>query len=62
MIEITLTEIVLFAWAIIATAYALKFKQELGAAEFFVRKLITDEAVRTQWVNAYKKFAKENGA
>jgi hypothetical protein len=62
MIEFTLTEIVLFCWAILATGFALKYSHELLMTKFFIRKLITDEAVRTQLVAAYQTFEKEHGA
>ena len=62
MIELTLTEIFLFCWAVLATGLALKFQHELSMSKFFIRKLITDEGIRTQLVEAYNKFEKEHGA
>ena len=62
MIEFTLTEIALFVWASLATGFALKYRHEAMMTKFFVRKLITDEMVRTQLVEAYQKFEKEHGA
>jgi hypothetical protein len=59
MIEFTFTEFALFAWGIVATAYAFKFHHEMTMAKFFVRKLITDETVRNDLVAAYQKFEKE---
>ena len=62
MIEFTFTEMALFAWGIVATAYAFKYHHEMTMAKFFVRKLIVDEKVRTELVAAYEKFEKEHGA
>lgn len=62
MIEFTLAEIVLFAWTSLATGFALKYHHEAMMTKFFVRKLITDEMVSTQLVEAYQKFEKEHQA
>ncbi len=61
MIEFTLTEMVLFAWGVLATVYAFKFHHEVTMAKFFIRKMVTDEAVRNDLVAAYQKLAKEHG-
>ena len=55
MIEFSITEIALFCWAVLATAYALKYKQELRGANFFTRMLIERKEVRDQVVEAYEK-------
>ena len=36
MIEVSITEIVLFAWAIIATGYAFRFKQDSQMGRRFI--------------------------
>ena len=56
MIEFSLTEIALFCWAVLATAYALKYKQELRGANFFARMLIERKDVRDQVVAEYDEF------
>lgn len=61
MMEISITEIVLFAWGIVATAYALKFKHETDVARFLIRELVTDAKVRDHIVGAYEKHKKEFG-
>lgn len=54
MIEITLTEAMLFAWGMAATAYALKLHSDLHMARFFLKQIITDQEVRDKIVGAYK--------
>jgi hypothetical protein len=58
MIEVTLTEVALFIWGIGATAFALKFNHELNMTKFLIHKLVTEEKVRNDLVEAYNKFAK----
>ena len=55
MIEITLTEIVLFGWAMIATAAAIKLRQEADMSKHFIREIITNDVVREQVLSAYKE-------
>lgn len=55
MIEFSLTEIVLFCWAVLATGYALKCKARAEGADFFARVLIENKSVRDQVVRAYEK-------
>jgi len=54
MIEVSITEIVLFAWAIIATGYALKFKQDSQMGRRFVQALLEDEELR-KLITEYKE-------
>jgi hypothetical protein len=60
MIEVSITEIVLFAWASIATGLYLKTKQE----EFMVRKLfmhlIENDEAREEMVKQFK-LAQQRG-
>ena len=55
MVEFSLTEIALLCWAVIATAYAFKYKQEVMGANLFMRMLIERKDVRDQVVQAYEK-------
>jgi len=55
MIEVSITEIVLFAWAIIATGYAYKFKQESQMGKRFVQALLEDEELRNRLITEYKE-------
>jgi beta-lactamase regulating signal transducer with metallopeptidase domain len=59
MIEVSITEIVLFCWAVLATAYALKYKQQERMSKLFVRALIEDEELRDKIVSEVKQHMKE---
>jgi len=54
MIEVSITEIVLFAWAVLATGYAFKFKQDSQMGRRFVQALIEDEELR-KLITEYKE-------
>jgi len=54
MIEVSITEIALFAWAIIATGYALRFKHDSQMGRRFVQALIEDEELR-KLITEYKE-------
>lgn len=55
MIEVTLTEVVLFVWAILATAAGFKLRQEADMAKLYVREMVTNDVMRDQVVSAYKE-------
>ena len=55
MIEVSITEIVLFAWAIIATGYALKYKQQEQGAKKFICALMEDDKMRDALVKDFKE-------
>jgi len=55
MIEFSLTEIALFCWAVLATAYALKCKAQTESADLFVRVLLERKEVRDRVVAEYEK-------
>lgn len=59
--EITLTEIMLFTWAAIATGFALKYRDDEEKARFFLKLLIEDEKARGKMVQAYEDFKKKVG-
>ena len=59
MIEVAITEIVLFAWAIIATGYALKYKSEARGADVFIKVLLENKEVRDDVVAKFEQFRKE---
>jgi hypothetical protein len=60
MIEVSITEIVLFAWAIIATGYAFKFKQDSQMGRRFVQALLEDEEMRDKLIAEYKEVRDAN--
>jgi hypothetical protein len=60
--EITITEIVLFTWAALATGFALKYRDEENRTRFFLKLLIEDETARAKMVSSYEEFKKKVGA
>lgn len=59
MIEVSITEIALFCWAILATAYAMKCRQQERGVKMFVRALLKDEKMRNAVVADFKEHMKE---
>lgn len=59
MIEVSITEIVLFCWAVLATAYALKCKQQEQGAKMFIRALMEDDKMRDNLVADFKEHMEE---
>lgn len=59
MIEITLTEMVLFAWAVLATAAAFKYKEEDNRSRMVLMAVMQDKGLRDKLVAAYQDFIKE---
>ena len=62
MIEVTITEIALFGWAMVATLYAFKFKHERNVAAYMIREFIEDESVRNEVIKKYEDWKATNGA
>ena len=60
--EISITEMMLFTWAVIATGFAFKFREEEQRTRFFLKLLIEDEKARAKMVGAYEDFKKKVGA
>ena len=56
MIEVTLTELGLFAWAILATSQALKYHHERNVAKHMMLTFIEDEGVRNEALKRYKEW------
>jgi len=55
MIEFSITEIALFCWGVLATAYALKWKSKADGSEFLVRVMLERKEVRDKLVADYEK-------
>lgn len=55
MVEFSLTEIALFCWAVLATAYAFKWKSRTESADLFIRVLLERKDVRDKLVAEYEK-------
>jgi hypothetical protein len=59
MIEVSVTEIALFCWAVMATAYALKYRQQEQSAKMFIRALMEDKNLRDTLVADFKEHMEE---
>jgi hypothetical protein len=59
MIEITLTEMALFAWAVLATAAMFKYKDEARSLKRMMVMFIESKEAREQLVAAHAKFMEE---
>jgi hypothetical protein len=59
MIEITFIEIVLFAWAVLATAAAFKLREEVRAMRRMMQLFVENKSARDQLVKAHEEFMKE---
>ena len=59
MIEVSITEIVLFCWAVLATASALKYKQQEMGAKMFIRAIMEDDKMRDALVKDFKEHMEE---
>ena len=59
MIEITLTEMFLLVWAVLATAGYLSAKQDEKVARHILRIFIENPEARKQMVDAFEEVKKE---
>ena len=60
MIEFSIAEIALFIWAILATAQAFKYRDELHKVNFVLKLMLNEEAIREDIVRDFKKFKEAN--
>ena len=61
MIEFSFGEIALFCWAVLATGYALRYKQEARASDLFVRVILERKDVRDKLVAEFEEFNARQG-
>lgn len=61
MIEFSFIEIALFCWAVLATGYALRYKQEARASDLFVRVMLERKDVRDKLVAEFEEFKASQG-
>jgi hypothetical protein len=59
MIELSITELVLLVWALLATAFYLDSKRENRMANHFIRHLLDDDQERDRIVGEYKAAQSE---
>jgi hypothetical protein len=58
MIEVTFIEVVLFAWAVLATAAAIKYKDEARAIKRMLVLFVENKEAREQLLKAHEEFVK----
>lgn len=58
-LSITFTELVLFAWAILATAAALKYKENDRMARVVILHILENDEARDKLIAAHEEFMKE---
>lgn len=54
--EITITELVLFTWAIIATGFAFKYREEKGTINLLFNEILSNPDARDRMVTSYNKW------
>jgi hypothetical protein len=59
MVEFSLVEIALLCWAVIATAYAFKCREQSEGAKLFIRALLERKDLRDKLVADFEKFQAE---
>ena len=61
MIEFSFGENALFCWAVLATGYALRYRQEARAADLFIRVMLERKDVRDKLVAEFEEFNARQG-
>lgn len=56
MIEVSITEIVLFAWAMLATASAMKYRHQNYVTSCLMKEFLSDESIRNRAVKSWQEF------
>lgn len=59
MIEVSITDVLLFVWAAIATTYAFKYKEEAHMSKYVIHKIFSDKKLREEMTAGYEKVQKE---
>jgi hypothetical protein len=54
--EITITELVLFTWAIVATGFAYQYKERFDSLSFIFNKMLADDDARNEMVTKFKQW------
>ena len=54
MIEFTTTEFVLLCWAVVATAYAMKWRDDKRGADQLIHEILRNKELRDELVSKYK--------
>ena len=56
MIEVSILEILLFAWAILATAMAFKYHHANWNTTCMIRAILSNESVRNRAVKSWQEY------
>jgi len=59
MIELSVTDVLLFAWAAIATTYAFKYREEAHMHKYVIHKILNDKKLRDEMVSGYEQAQQE---
>jgi hypothetical protein len=59
MIELSVTDVLLFSWAAIATVFAFKYKEEAHMSKYVIHKILNDKKLREEMVSGYEKAQQE---
>lgn len=62
MIELSLTELALFAWGALATGAALKYRGEYTMVRNMLQHFVENKEAREQLLKAHENFLKERRA
>ncbi len=55
MIEVTIADLFLFVWGVIATVGAFHWKEQNNYHKYIIHKLLTDDKLRNEMVSGYQK-------
>jgi hypothetical protein len=59
MIEVSVVDVLLFAWAAIATVYAFKYKEDAHMSKYVIHKILNDKKLRDEMIAGYEQAQQE---
>jgi hypothetical protein len=59
MIEVSVVDVLLFAWAAIATVYAFKYKEDAHMHKYVIHKILNDKKLRDEMIAGYEQAQQE---
>lgn len=59
MMDITLADMFLLGWSVVATVYAFRYKEEKDKGEFAMQRILDDDELRENVVADYKRWRSE---
>lgn len=54
--EVSIIEVLLFCWGVLATAYALKYRHDAKGMGVFIRCILENKALRDDLVSELEQF------